>query len=209
MTWYFIILFSLLGGWLARMNGGGWPRTHRWIERTLCIAPFVIVCAPWAGLYAALAYAGTLGFALGHGQYFLARVVQYCDPERVDVVVKLLFGEDPRCTSDFEHLRNIKSADLSPEDRKAMKYAMFVYGERRLYWRCVFGMFLTGMFVGIPAALLALYFGQFLIAFLFLLTGLVKSISYVAGHEIFGNSESAEFTNGILRTMLALITRGV
>ena len=186
---YFICACAF-GALFARMDGGGEPKTPEWVERTLCMLVFMIACAPFAGMWALAAYLGVVGIATGHGQYFLARALKRIKPERVDFIVRLFFGRDPRETSAL-------ASDLD------------AYGSTKLYCRCVFGMFVTGTLVGLPAAILALCYGQYAAALLFSLTGVAKALAYIAGYELFKATEPAEWINGFLRTGLALLTLGV
>lgn len=180
------VLSALLGGKFARMDGGGKPVTPEWVERTLCMSFFVIACIPFAGWYCAVAYLGVVGIATGHGQYFLARIWQAIEPERFDFIVRWFFGPDIRTTPDFD-----------PQTAHP-KYA------KKLYGRCVFGMFVTGTLVGLPAAVLSACYGQWIACLLFSLTGFVKAFAYVVGYELFRSTAPAEWINGALRSALAL-----
>lgn len=205
----FIILACLkvifLGAVYGRMDGGGIANTKEWTERSLIMFFFVLACAPFSGLWALLAYAGVIGIATGHGQYFLNRAVKYIGDrpgekgtyERIDPFVALFFGKDPRTDNKFMNLSG--AAQTS-----ALQAAMNDYGMNRLYWRCVFGMFCTGFLVGLPAAIIAFCFGAYLPAFFFILTGLVKALAYIIGYALFKNTESAEYINGAGRNVLCL-----
>lgn len=201
-----VFLCSVIGAVTARMDGGGLIRTHEWVERTLCIAPFVAVCIPYAGWYSLLAYLGVVGLLLGHGQYFLNLTPRFCSPERIDPLVKIFFGEDPRTNKDFEGY----TAGVYDEYFKSlMQKRILTYGKNKLYWRCVFGMFIGGSLVGLPAAVLALCFSDIYTALILSTTGFVKSFAYMYGHYFFNNTESAEYMNGFLRNLIALLSLGV
>ncbi len=198
---FFIVLIVLkvvlLGAVYGRVDGGGIAKVGEWIERSLIMFFFVLACAPFAGLYALLAYGGVAGIATGHGQYFLARMVKAIEPERLDFIVRLFFGSDPRTD---------KALKLKP--KATIKGAMDRYGMKKLYWRCVFGMFVTGSLVGIPAFIIAVCFGQWF-GGLFLLTGVVKSIAYMIGYRFWGSTEPAEYINGGLRNVICLSVIGL
>lgn len=200
MTIYCVAMGAVFG----RVDGGGIAKVSEWVERTLVMFSFVASCSVFAGLYSLTAYAGVLGIATGHGQYFLARVAKYIEPEKVDILVRLFFGLDPRSEDRFKKLKGISQDALSSSERAEIEKAMHDYGMSKLYWRCLFGMFVTGTLVGLPAAAVAVYFGHYLYALLFGMTGLAKSIAYAFGYEVFGNTESAEATNGGLRTLLCV-----
>jgi len=188
---FFAFLINLkviaLGAVYGRLDGGGIATTSEWVERSLVMFFFVLACAPFAGIYALIAYLGVLGIATGHGQYFPDSVEKYTDPQGVDPLVRLFFGKDPRT----KHQANYR-------------LAMLDYGMTKLYWRNAFGMFVTGSLVGIPAFVLSTAFGQ-PAGFLFLATGLVKSLAYMVGDKVWKNTESAEYINGGLRNLICLI----
>lgn len=194
-----------LGAIFGRMDGGGVLKTPEWVERSLIMLYFVAACVPFAGWWALAAYAGVAGIATGHGLYFLARQVKATEGERFDFIVRQLFGRDPRTAQEFWHLRGVASDDLSREDYDRIQTAIYSYGRTKLYWRCVFGMFVTGQIVGLPAAILAACFGAWIPAALFLGTGLVKAVAYVVSYEIWGRTEPAEYINGGGRTALAVL----
>lgn len=204
----FLFLCIIIGGWPARMDGGGWPKTHEWVERTLCMIPAVGASVVTAGWYAPLAYSGVLGIITGHGQYFLARMVKAISPERVDFIVRLFFGEDPRTSDDYELVRGEKWSQALPYHKIQLAREMEAYGMRKLYWRCVFGMFITGFVYGLPAAILAAMFGHWFAAAMFASTGIAKALAYMIGYALFKNTESAEWMNGTFRAALALVVIG-
>lgn len=192
-----------LGALAARMDGGGKPKTPEWVEKALVIFPFVICTWPYAGYYCAIGGIGLAGPAMGHGQYFLRRLGEAVAPERVDFIVRLFFGEDPRSRMEFYTLRGLDYSELSPEQRAAIQRAMDNYGMDRLYRRCVFGMFLGGCVIGLPAAGVALYFGAWLPALYLSLTGFIKAAAYHYSYKIFKSTEQAEWANGGGRSALA------
>lgn len=190
---FFVFLASIkvifLGAVYGRLDGGGIAKVSEWVERSLIMFFFVLACTPFAGLWSLLAYAGVIGIATGHGQYFLARTVKHISPERLDFIVRLFFGQDPR--TKYTQKDNIEAA-------------IAAYGNNRLYWRCVFGMFVTGSFVGLPAVIISLCFGAFTPALWLSLTGVVKALAYMTGYALFKNTESAEYINGAGRNVLCL-----
>lgn len=203
---FLIVIFFLqnlvLGAILGRMDGGGPPKTPEWLERSLIMAYFVLACMPYAGWFSLLAGVGAFGIATGHGSYFLARTIIATEPERLDFIVRLFFGEDPRSAYKFEHLRGNEHYSLT--DTAAIDADMKQYGMTKLYWRGAFGMFVTGTLVGLPGVLLCLYFGAWLPALLLSLTGVVKAAAYVIAYELWESTEPAEYGNGGARTALAL-----
>lgn len=186
-----------LGALAGRMDGGGKPRTPEWVERALVIFPFVICTWPYAGYYCAIGGLGIVGPVMGHGQYFLARLVKYVSPERIDFIVAWFYGPDPRC--------NIKYYDSNhiPTAMALLKQDMEAYGMDRLYRRCVFGMFVGGCVIGLPAACVALWFGAWVPALYLSLTGFVKAGAYHFSYKFFKATEQAEWANGGGRSALA------
>lgn len=215
-----MILFGILiafyvvaaGAVLGRIDGSGdgvilVKDLPEWVERSLIMFFFVMACAPFAGAYALFSYAGVVGIATGHGQYFLSRAVKYMGrkpdgsrgtSERVDPFVRLFFGQDPRTDTKFNTLSGAAQTN-------AIRAAMNDYGMTKLYWRCVFGMFATGTLVGLPALVVSVSFGAYLPAVFFALTGVVKALAYMIGYKIFNNTESAEYINGGGRNVLCLL----
>lgn len=206
---FFLILISikviLLGAVYGRLDGGGLARVNEWIERSLIMFFFVLACAPFADLWALCAYAGVVGIATGHGQYFLDRGIKFLGDtkERVDPFVSLFFGKDPRTGERFRSLSGAAQTN-------AIRSAIQNYGNKKLYWRCVFGLFITGSLVGIPATVLALCYGQFFAAFIFSLTGVNKALWYAIGYQLkrmfpqIKDTVVAEYGNGGGRNALCL-----
>lgn len=195
----FVVVFAsvaicTLYGWFGRMDGGGKPSTPEIVDRLLCISCFVWATIPFAGWFSIITLLGIFGLATGHGQYFLARMLKALTPEFFDFVVRWFFKDDWRCGFPEKY-------EFSPSQAEFYQREIFP----KLYKRNVFGMFVTGMIVGLPAAILSVFFGEWLAAFLFLQTGTAKALAYVVGYKIWGNTESAEFINGFLRTLLAVI----
>lgn len=182
-------IMAVIGAITGRMDGGGIVKTPEIVERLLCIALFPIACLFIAPVWWIVAFAGIFGLATGHGQYFLARVNKQIEPEKVDFIVKLFFGDDPR--TEFETSAAARSTYME------------IYGMTKLYWRCVFGMFVTGSLVGLPAAILAFSFGHIIPGILFASTGLAKALAYIIGYELWEETEKAEYINGAFRNLLA------
>lgn len=195
----FIVLGSIhiifLGAIYGRLDGGGITKTSEIVERTLVMFFFVLACAPFASYWALAAYLGVIGIAVGHGQYFLNRqlVGHRNDTEGVDFIVRSVFGKDWRVNMDKDH-------EFTEAEEK--HYYENIYP--KLYWRNVFGMFLTGWLVGLPAAILSIYYGEYAFAAIFSLTGPVKALAYMAAYRINNSTELAEYINGALRNVICL-----
>lgn len=206
------VYFIFHGAIHGRIDGGGIAKVSEWVERTLVMSGFVMAAVLFSDWWGLLAYAGVVGIATGHGQYFLNRAVKYIGDkpdgkkgsyERVDPIVRLLFGKDPRTDTKFANMPKA-------EQVISMRGEMEVYGMTRLYWRNVFGMFVTGSLVGLPAAIISVCFGQYQCAAIFACTGIAKAIAYVIGYRFFvkkenpSGTEAAEYINGGLRNVICL-----
>lgn len=201
LTIYFIFWGAISG----RLDGGGLVAdVKEWLERILVMFAFVLACAPFAGFYAFFSLIGVAGIATGHGQYFLSLAVKAIEPEFFDFVVRLFFNQDPRTAKKFTVWRNEKWLIAPQSIKDEVLKDMNAYGLKKLYWRCVFGMFVTGSIVGLPAFILAIYFEKSY-GTLFLLTGVVKSLSYMTAWKFFKNTEAAEYMNGGGRNALCSI----
>ncbi len=204
----FVILLSLytiaMGAICGRINGGGIPGFDRWTSRILIMIFFVIACAPFASGWAWLALLGVVGIATGHGQYFLELKPKASSGERFDFIVRLFFGREPRTDNKFSEYRDDDWKYVPQEIKDEIYLRMQDYGLNKLYWRCVFGMFVTGTLVGLPAFVLSMAFAE-PVGFLFLLTGVVKSLSYMAGYRFWKSTEPAEYMNGGGRNLLCVL----
>ncbi len=205
---FFTVLASLYfifhGAIHGRVDGGGIAKVSEWVERTLVMSGFVIACAPFAGLWALTAYSGVAGIATGHGKYFLAMLAKATGPEFFDFIVSWFFGKDPRTSDEYKKWRGEKWSSAPQEIKDKLHLELQTYGHGRLYRRCVFGMFVTGTLVGLPAFVVSIVFGKLYGAF-FLLTGIIKALSYIIGWEVFKSTEPAEYMNGGGRNALCLI----
>lgn len=206
-----VILFACMtyiGALWGRIDGGGVFKVSNAVERFMCILFFVVACIPFAGVWSVFAFLGIAGLATGHGQYFFARAVKYIKPEKLDFIVKLVFGDDPRSAQRFKAFEEYNADEFrieEPETFDDMRHQIEAYGVTKLYKRCAFGMFVTGSLVGLPSAVLAIIYGEWLSAALLSSTGLIKAVSYMAGYAAFKNTESAEWMNGGLRSAVCAI----
>lgn len=199
-----LILTVGYGALTARLDGAG--TLPKALSRFLCILPFVLGCYFFAEWYSLVALLGVFGIATGHGQYFLDTQNKAMSREFFDKVVSLFFGNDPRVNSFFLYYRDDRWKFAPDTVKEFLKLDIDRYGRKKLYWRCLFGMFVTGSLVGIPAAILSAAFCLPLFVIVtFLSTGLIKALSYFIGHRFFNSTEYAEFINGAVRTLIILI----
>jgi len=191
MTAALLGFFALVWGGLNRWRGHASPYKKlfpRPFNQALLALPLALIAAGAVAGYAAgwPLWAGALAVVLafvavlvvttalivtGHGQYFLDLGRKFIKPETFDFVVRLLFGRDPRTYA--------LSPYLHPDSHYAeYDYKIRSYGERLLYWRCVFGMAVTGVIVTLPAGLVA-HNGALALA------GAVKAPAYMVGFGFF------------------------
>lgn len=182
------------------MAGGGWPKLPYGLDQHIYALPYAILggIMTWTvgmnpfGILAgsALSYATAfLAKRTGHGQYFLPFSAQRVEAERLDFLVKLAFGRDPRVVPSNFPLdvlrRNITS-----------------YGERKLFLRNIFGMFVTGFGVGLGAMAIALYTGYYVVAGLLALSTAAKALSYYIGYLVTKDPNRRTFFGEIITGVL-------
>lgn len=186
------------GALLGRINGGGLIiGLSRWWSRIGIMGMFVACLWVSASWWATIAALGVLGIATGHGHY-LARTVRAYAAEKLDVVVKLFFGKDPRTQgryAKYEHINHDELLSMFPDDAAKMRDEMEGYGLTKLRIRNIFGMFVTGQLVGLFGCIVCLCLGLWPHAALFALTGAAKAIAY----GVTENTEHSEYINGGLR----------
>ena len=177
------ILFVITFAVLSRACGGGWPKLPWGLDQHIYALPYAFL--GWflldnADLYWGWVAGGTfLSYATaflakrtGHGQYMaLPYSFKAITAERLDPIVKLFFGRDPRVVPvnfNLEQLqRNIDS-----------------YGEDKLMKRNLTGLFVTGMGVGLGAAISAIVAGYPLIAGLLVASAGCKALAYYLGMKL-------------------------
>lgn len=186
----FVIACACYGGFIARLHGGGFFSLPKVINNFLWSIPFAALSG-----YAFYKYgyeipyiiAATLlslalcifGKATGHGQWFLYSMEKCIEPERLDFLVKLFWGADPRTRKES------CSLDLSRNMR--------AYGLDRLYWRNVTGLTLVG-FTAVSGTTLALLYLNPISGLVLAIGGILKGPSYMFGDWAIGYSE--EDTSG-------------
>lgn len=211
ISYVLVSLCLALGcGLASRIEGGGPPRLNKLVSQTIVMLPVIAFGFALSAQGGVASLFGYIGRVIGHGQYFLQRGVKALEPERVDFIVRLLFGDDPRAVM-MVHLRGVDEGKLDPSDRFLIRTAMEKYGMKKLYARCVFGMALTGLLVTLPLVVCLLASKLFIVGFLVFVAGLSKAAGYVIGYEIErhglnkhfpehlrGGTEIAEFTEVVL-----------
>lgn len=220
------LLFSatVAGAVIYRMRGG-WPSWPRPIEQMLFCSVFAFVCAALDAVW----WHNGIGYALavvavltGHGQFFLNMAIQAVEPERVDFILRMIFGRDPRTDERFAEYRNyVDWYNKDPEKLKKFKeeikpqiaQAVDEYGTKKLFWRCVSGMALTGGIVSLAPGIV-LMISHFWAGLALALSGfLSKSLAYLVSHKLGFGTEGGEFGTGGLQwfiaTAILILTAGL
>lgn len=188
------LLLISLGAVLGRIDGGGLIKMNNWVERLFIMLYFIIPCILIAGPWGIFAAIGVIGLITGPGQYFPGRALKAIEPEGVDFIVQFIFGDDWR--TQFP-----EGYQFTREETEY--YEAWV--KPTLFLRNAFGMFVRSSLVGLPAMVICLIFGAWDSAFYFSLTGVAASFSYVICDLIWRDTAKAEYMNGGLRSLLALL----
>jgi hypothetical protein len=184
MIEFFIsLLVIILCAWLGRQDGQA--KHLQIIDNQLAIAITALIIAlsmsQFAGMWSIIGFLSVAGLATGHGQYFLGGSLSKAPSrERLDFIVSWFFGDDPRLTGE-------------------------IFDPKNLYERNCFGLFITGLAVGIIPAIICLIFGQWIAGILFLTMGIGKILSYVISYEFFQTTTAAEWLNAGYRGFVCVL----
>lgn len=197
------IPFILLGSLLSRMHGGGkhLGKIGDFIDRysleAFLLALPLIPILYFNGvtlLLSLFAYAtAVIALRKGHGQYMtLPYSEKIINAEDIDIIPTLFFGEDPRVSKTGHVI--LEEAVLGDK--------IYEYGKKKLYWRNVFGMSISGLTVTLLSSILLLSEAFFTGAIILLLGGTAKSIAYVIGWKLKDNDEATELAEYLRGTFL-------
>lgn len=208
MTFLLIYTATIAGCFLYRMRGGApsWPRP---IEQMMfCLVfPVVLYALGVPALVCLIAYAiSVLACCTGHGQYFLALGVLDIEPEKMDFIVQKFFGKDPRTDERFREQRKAVDfdSDVANVLHREIKTAMVEYGWKRLYWRGVTGMVVTGLIISLaPGIVLAAYHPLAGIALA--VSGAWKGAAYLIADKLRWGTEGGEYGYGGGQYLLAVL----
>lgn len=185
MIWTFLLLTSTVTGALFYRMRGGEPDLPRPVEQVLFCLIFIVAMdvfgvGIWAGLIPFII--AVLITCTGHGQYFLSLTPKLIKNERIDFLLRPIFGHDPR---DLVYAVSPQEIDKLIDD----------YGREKLYWRCVTGMAMTGFLISLAPGI-AVAFWHPLPGVLLALSGLIKAPAYMASHRIGQGTEGGEWGYG-------------
>ncbi len=199
------------GAVFYRMRGGApsWPRP---VEQMLfcLIFPVTLAVHNVPFVWQCIGYiVPVIAVLTGHGQYFLKKyllaAMEAIEPETMDFVLVRLFGKDPRTDSKYEIWRD-EDMRMGPEYTDAMwnlSREVEEYGHRKLFWRCVAGLALTGGIVSIVPGLILMVFDPFHGVVLALSGFIAKGGSYLASYYAGYGTEGGEFGTGGVQWLIA------
>lgn len=224
VTTFLLFTSMITGALFYRMRGSSiatWPRP---LEQMM----FCLVFGFVMGIFGAHFGWQIPGYVLsvfavltGHGQYFLKRMdigdLEAMEPEKLDFIVASAMGADPRTNEKYaqwcddnmcygdDYLAAMTDIDDDVEE----------YGRRKLFWRCVLGMAITGGAVSLAPGLVVMFATpHFLAGLVLALSGFVaKPLAYLVWFYINESTEHAEWTYGGLQwfvaVLLAIVTVGM
>ncbi len=171
-----IFILPFIGAFLSRWHGGGFFYAPKFIKTALWSVPFAVLSmvsvAPHVStvvMIEVMLSVFTACFAAkatGHGQYMsLGTVWGYMDAEFVDPIVRLFFGRDPRTMDGMKDRGNVY---------RRPRY-------NKLYWRCVFGLFVLGLLSVAAPSMVVGYINIADGAIIALCGALGKPVAYMIG----------------------------
>lgn len=217
---YTLLLFTaaVTGAVFYRMRGGApsWPRpVEQLLFCTVFGACMDAMGVPFTVQIAAFV-AAVVACLTGHGQYFLAMLVKAIEPERLDFMIRTLFGRDPRTAEQYAKWRDFDPT-LDPEEEgmtsanyqaamKELEVEISVYGRRKLFARCATGLAVTGLAVSLAPGLAVMITTPHLWAGLALAaSGALKAVPYLISHALGHGTEGGEYGFGGIEWFLAVL----
>lgn len=211
---FMLFTAAVTGAVFYRMRGGApsWPRP---LEQILFCTVFGVVMAAlavaWGWQLAAFALA-VVSCLTGHGQFFLEQTVKPIEPERLDFLLRPVFGRDPRTDERFQQYWD----DDGDGDTQWLEgYADAVdqisalikdYGPAKLYWRSVAGMALTGGAVSLAPGLALMLAGHVPAGLAVAASGFIsKGTAYAISHKLGQGTEGGEYGHGALQWFLVVL----
>lgn len=194
MIYVACLVLTIYGAFVSRFHGGGFKGgVPKGIKNTLWSLPFtgfVSYCFVTGGFeWYWTAIAGVLCFVLcylgkttGHGQWFLSRAVRAISPEKLDFIVRLFWGQDPRTFGKYEKYFD---RPTSVQPKAQLQTDMNRYGMIKLYWRNVTGMSVVGL-AAVFGAVVAGAFVSPILSLVLAIGGIMKGASYMIGYAILG-----------------------
>lgn len=187
---HFLLILALTcfcGGVFIRLRGMNNTFPPPVLEMLYCVIYLLVMqFFEVSRMEMAAAYAAAVGFLCsGHGQWqSLNKWLKYTKPEKLDFIVRIFFGRDPRTM-------------FKGWSDKMIEDECLKYGLTKLYWRGVFGMAVSGMAVSLFPGLAVMHAGFPLYGAILALSGALKGWAALIGWEVNGNTEGGEWRNGI------------
>lgn len=212
---YFLFCVTVTGAFLYRGRGGNLIDLPRPVEQILFCMIFGVVMQSfgvsllWQVVAFSLAVAGC---STGHGQYFLDLAVKPVSPERLDFILRPIFGKDPR-QKFYDMGWPTFVYGLSADQVREIEGEMTAYKCARLFKRCVAGIAVTGLAVTLaPGAAIALH-GHVMAGVLVGFSGAFKALAYYISHQFNKGTVWAEWGYGgaqwFMATLVWLVYLGV
>lgn len=196
---FIIFTATSAGCFFGRMRGGP-PDVPDLIEDMLfcSVLLFAMIILGVGWVPALIAYTlSIIGVRTGHGQYFPSVIGKYIKPEKLDFIVRWIFGSDPRCDWRYKDIHEYGVlTDMESDIR--------IYGPDRLYRRCITGLSITGGAITL-APFIALLFVNPVAALALLIAGALKGPVYHVMHKMKFYTEGGEYGTGGVIWLIASI----
>lgn len=199
---FFLLCAGVTGAFFYRGRGGNLIDLPRPLEQLLFCIVFGVVMQTMG--VPVIAHIVAMGIAVaaactGHGQYFLALSVESSSGERLDFILRPIFGPDPR--KKF-HDMGWRDDTMTPEQKAEIAQAMMKYGMEKLFYRCLSGMALTGLAISIAPGIAIAMYGHVISGILIGLSGASKALAYYVSHQAGKGTEGGEWGYGALQWLI-------
>ena len=198
------LVATIFGALISRAHGGGElpGKIGKFIDDlsleafilTLPLIPILYFAGVHLALIALAYGAGVIAVRKGHGQYMtLPYSVKIINPEDWDIIVLPIFGADPRVARRHPVL-----------EEAVLDKTIKEYGPKKLYWRNIMGLSVSGVAITLLSSILLLTKGLLLAGIVLLLGGAAKALAYDIGWRLKKNDEATELAEYIRGALLFL-----
>lgn len=184
---------------LSRIIGGLKPKLPSKLSQLLYALPYgyVVMNTPEHPVYLTLlTILGAFGATCtGRGQWMaLPFSLKFIKPEFFDFLLVPLFGNDPRCSNYYSHLRG---RTLTNEDKMNLQDTIErEYGADKLRRRNEAGLILHSVLITATLCLVMVYLGEYLVSGVMLFTHCFGHIGYKYGFTLTGKRHVPPFGLG-------------